>query len=172
MSLRFITIFFTSLTILLVILFIIGFRFVIVLTDSMEPTVPKGSLVVTAPAWLVKPTSGSIVLYVLRLERGEWLVLHRIVAVDADLFLTKGDSRGFIDPWMVEPGNVVGVAVLVVPFLGYLLLFLRAFIPVLVSIFVFFLIYMLLRRVMHEQEVSSLYDGLHSGDGVRLPSYI
>jgi len=139
---RVITLFFISTIIFLVILFIIGFRFIIVLTDSMEPNMPRGSLVVTAPPQLVKPNSGSIILYVLRLEKGEWLVIHRVVSVESGSFLTKGDNRVFVDPWRVEPGNIVGVAVLVLPFLGNLLLYLRAFIPIIVSIFVFTLIYM------------------------------
>jgi len=109
---------------LIVALHLAGFSFVVPLTDSMEPAIPAGSLVLTAPPWLVKPRVGDVVLYRLRLGRG-YLVLHRVVGATEKGFVTKGDNRAFADPWRVRRDDVVGVAVLAIPWLGLVLVVLR-----------------------------------------------
>jgi len=109
---------------LIVALHLAGFNFVVPLTDSMEPAVPRYSLVLTAPPWLVEPGVGDVVLYRLELA-GTYLVLHRVVGATERGFVTKGDNRAFADPWRIRRGDVVGVAVLVIPWLGLVLLVLR-----------------------------------------------
>jgi len=113
---------------ILIILYILGFRLVVPLTDSMEPTIPKGSLVLTAPAWLVKPNVGDVILYRIKITN-EYLILHRVVGATQEGYLTKGDNRAFRDPWTVRAEDVEGVAVLAVPLLGWILLIAR---PILV----------------------------------------
>jgi len=115
-----------------VVLFLLGFKVVIVLTDSMEPAVPRGSLSVTAPTWIVKPSCGDIILYKVRFEKGEWLIMHRIVNASGSTYYTKGDNRGFRDPWVVSEENIEGVHVFSVPMVGYLFLLLKVFIILMV----------------------------------------
>ena len=115
-----------------IVLFLLGFNVVIVLTDSMEPAVPRGSLSVTAPTWIIKPSYGDIVLYKARFGKGEWLIMHRIVNASGSTYYTKGDNREFRDPWTVPKENIVGVHMFSVPILGYLFLLLKIFIILMV----------------------------------------
>jgi len=137
---------------ILVILHIMGLRLTVPLTDSMEPTIPKGSLVLVVPTWLVKPKVGDVALYRIRITN-EYLVLHRVVGATQKGLLTKGDNRAFRDPWVVEKEDVIGVAVLSIPFLGYMLLFLKP-ILLLASVFlaVFYSSYKLMVRVFGREE--------------------
>lgn len=138
--------FYCSPILVLFVLYLLGFRFVAVLTDSMEPSVPRGSLVVTVPIWMHAPRPGDVVLYRLKIT-GEYLVLHRIVGVEKGGFVTRGDNRVFRDPWVVRPENVVGTAVVTVPLLGYLLLVLKALtIPVLAGTATFLIVYRILSK--------------------------
>jgi len=107
------------------ILYVFGFRVVVPLTDSMSPSIPPGSLVVTAPPWLLHPSPGSVILYRVNLSGCTFLVLHRILSVEGSTLRTKGDAREFIDPWLVDPGNIEGVAILSIPVLGWILLVLK-----------------------------------------------
>lgn len=109
---------------ILIILYILGFRLVMPLTDSMEPVIPKGSLVLVAPAWLVKPKIGDVILYRIKITN-EYLVLHRVVGTTQKGYLTKGDNRAFRDPWTARAEDVAGVVVLAVPILGWVLLIAR-----------------------------------------------
>lgn len=95
------------------------FAFVVVLTGSMEPAVPKGSLVVIARfgGWRV----GDVVLY----RAGGALVLHRIIEEGDGVFRTKGDASQSRDPWLVPSEAVIGKAVFSIPFLGRMLFALR-----------------------------------------------
>ena len=117
----------------LLLLHLLGFRLVIVLTPSMEPSLPPGSLAVAAPAWLVEPEPGSVVVYRLVLGGREFTVVHRVVEVKrvagATLLVTKGDASPWRDPWLVQLENVTGVVVAHAPLLGYALLVLRLLAP-------------------------------------------
>ncbi|MEM3958477.1 MAG: signal peptidase I [Thermoproteota archaeon] len=112
---------FIQYTVLLSILLAISnfFAIVIVLTGSMEPTVPRGSLVVVAKFGDFHV--GDIVLY----RAFNTLILHRVVEERDGMFKTKGDAAQSWDPWLVPREAVVGKAVSVIPFLGYTLSILR-----------------------------------------------
>ena len=129
---------------ILTLLYVFGFRFVVVLTDSMEPSIPTYSLVVTAPTWVLSPSNGSVILYRLYLpNNASFMVLHRVVGTTGNYLLTKGDNRGFRDPWYVGRDDVVGVVVLTIPYLGVALLILKFFIP---HIIIGYVVYYTLRR--------------------------
>jgi len=90
---------------LFIFLYVLGFRIVIVLTDSMSPTIPPFSFVFVAPARIVKPTNGSIVLF----KFYNHLVLHRIVGMNESKVITKGDNRNFVEYSRID--DIVGVAI-------------------------------------------------------------
>lgn len=94
-----------------------------VLTGSMRPGMPPGTLVVVRP---VDPTDigiGTVVTY--QLESGRpAVVTHRVVAVGFDgrgrqVFRTKGDANQSPDPEWVRPQQVRGQRWYSVPYLGY-----------------------------------------------------
>lgn len=112
------------LALLIVVLhFIFGFQYVLVLTDSMEPKIHPGDLVIVYPSPNVKP--GDVILYRLDLGGNEYLIIHRVIDIGYDengdlYYVTKGDNRKYPDPWRVYPEQVIGKLLVVVPLVGRL----------------------------------------------------
>lgn len=94
-----------------------------VLTGSMTPKLPPGTLVVVKPVSAASISVGDVVTY--QIESGKpAVVTHRIVRVGFDpdgkpLFETKGDANNIADkPW-VQPVQIKGKLWYAVPKLGY-----------------------------------------------------
>lgn len=94
-----------------------------ILTGSMSPTYPPGTLVVVRPTGAGELKIGDVVT--VQLESGEdTVVTHRIAAVshqvDGDLeFTTKGDANSAADREPRLPVQIRGVLWYAVPYLGY-----------------------------------------------------
>ena len=94
-----------------------------VLTTSMEPTLPPGTLVVVRPTPLDEIEVGDVVTY--QIAPGEPAVVsHRVVAVTAAAdgsrrFITQGDANAVPDGRPVEDAQVRGVVWYSVPGLGF-----------------------------------------------------
>lgn len=93
-----------------------------VLTGSMRPHYPPGTLVVVKPVDPDDLRSGDVITY--QLESGEpTVVTHRVTAVSTDLrgrvtFTTQGDANDAPDD-PVRPVQVRGRLWYAVPYLGY-----------------------------------------------------
>lgn len=95
----------------------------VILTSSMTPNMPPGTLVVVRP----KPTNdigiGDVVTY--QLDSGRpTVVTHRIVAIGFStkgtrVFRTKGDANSAADVKPVMPVQIKGVRWYYIPYLGY-----------------------------------------------------
>jgi signal peptidase len=110
-------------TLIIVLHFLFGFQYVVILTDSMKPSINPGDLVVTRPVNPGELHVGDVILYKVRLGNATYRITHRIVAVKTDpsgghYFVTKGDNRKYPDPWRVYPEQVLGKVVLVVHTVG------------------------------------------------------
>lgn len=95
-----------------------------ILTGSMTPTLPPGTLVVVKPTPVDEIQLGDLLTF--QLESGQpTLVTHRVVARQSDSatgelrFITRGDANGAADPDPVMPVQVVGTVWYAVPFLGW-----------------------------------------------------
>lgn len=93
-----------------------------VLTASMRPELPPGSLVVVRPAAPERIGVGSIITYQLRSGEPE-VVTHRVVTVRQDLtgervFTTQGDANAVADREEVRPVQIRGEVWYAVPHLG------------------------------------------------------
>lgn len=111
-------------SIFIVVLYLLGFRFAVVLTSSMEPTIPKGSLVMTVPKWLREPKVGDVILFKVQLGNGTYKIVHRVVGQELG-YRTKGDAEEYGDPWTVDYDDVYGVVVIAIPYVGYVALALK-----------------------------------------------
>ncbi|GAA3567188.1 hypothetical protein GCM10022197_24120 [Microlunatus spumicola] len=93
-----------------------------VLTGSMNPRYPPGTLVVTRPVAPAELGVGDVITY--QLESGRpAVVTHRIVAVGTNargetVFTTRGDANEAADPRPVQVGQVRGELAYAVPVLG------------------------------------------------------
>ena len=94
--------------------------YIMLLGDSMVPTIESGTLVIVQPD--EQYHIGDLIAFVN--EDGINLV-HRIVEVTDEGFVTKGDNNPRSDRYTVTYDDVVGRAVFVVPYLGFTSLLLK-----------------------------------------------
>lgn len=94
-----------------------------VLTQSMEPGLPPGTLVVVAPKPVGDIRIGDVITY--QVEQGRaTLVTHRVISksVNSDgktSFITMGDNNDLADPNPVTEGQIRGTLRYSIPLLGY-----------------------------------------------------
>ncbi|OZE80451.1 MULTISPECIES: signal peptidase I [Nocardiaceae] len=122
-----------SYTLLVAMLFVLAVTVVIprvtgstpytILTSSMKPTYPPGSLVVVKPVDAVELAVGTAVTYQIRSGEPD-VVTHRIVATRQSgagelTFITRGDNNGSDDENPVQLGQIRGKVWYSVPYMGY-----------------------------------------------------
>lgn len=95
-----------------------------VLTGSMRPNLPPGTLVVVKPTPSEEITIGDVLTY--QLESGQpTLVTHRVIARVTDSstgeprFITQGDANNTPDPGLVQPAQIRGTVWYAIPYLGW-----------------------------------------------------
>ncbi|MDO4567451.1 MAG: signal peptidase I [Clostridia bacterium] len=119
----FISAFITCVVVLLAILLVgvrlVGLQPFAVLSGSMEPEYPTGSLIYVRECAAADVQVGDPITFVLN----EDLVIatHRVIAIDAENqhFYTKGDANDSADGAPVHFNNLIGVPVMFVPYMGY-----------------------------------------------------
>lgn len=115
---------FFSLVVLIVVLrFVFGFQYVVILTDSMEPRINPNDLVITKPVSRDDIRVGDVLLFRVEIGNSAYRILHRVVEVKTDpdgriYYVTKGDNRNYTDPWRVYPDQAIGEPLLVIPKAG------------------------------------------------------
>lgn len=95
----------------------------VILTGSMRPAMPPGTLVVVKPVPAAALEVGSVITYQLHSGVPD-VVTHRVVAVKVDgrghrSFVTRGDANPSPDPAAVYPVQVKGERWYDVPYVGY-----------------------------------------------------
>ncbi|QDA30357.1 signal peptidase I [Thermococcus indicus] len=114
---------FAFVALVIVLHFVFGFQYVVILTDSMEPNINPNDLVITMPVSPGELHVGDVILYRVDIGNTTYRITHRIVGMNADpemrmYYITKGDNRNYTDPWRVYYSQVVGRVVLVIPRVG------------------------------------------------------
>jgi signal peptidase len=103
--------------------FFVGGFFSVIMSGSMEPVIPVGSIVVVKKVNPEDVKVGDVIAF----ETGESRTMHRViekVVEDGSFhFRTKGDANEDPDPWVVKPEDVSGALMLTIPYYGYLLHF-------------------------------------------------
>lgn len=95
-----------------------------VLTGSMRPTYPPGTLVVIKPAAPEEIGVGDVITF--QIESGKPAVAtHRVIARSTDSgtgevrFTTQGDANNTPDPEQVQPAQIRGKVWYAIPYLGW-----------------------------------------------------
>jgi signal peptidase len=103
--------------------FFVGGFFSVIMSGSMEPAIPVGSIVVVKKVNPEDVKVGDVIAF----EMGESRTMHRVVEKVFENgsfhFRTKGDANEDSDPWIVKPEDVSGALMLTIPYYGYLLYF-------------------------------------------------
>ena len=100
----------------------------VVLSGSMEPTYPVGSLLYEKKVNPEELEVGDVITYVIAQDR---VVTHRIADVMEDesgslWFTTKGDNNDIEDANPIHEKNVLGTPILTIPMVGYLVGFMTS----------------------------------------------
>ena len=102
---------------------VIGLLPLTVLSGSMEPNYPVGSLIYVKKVDPLTLEAGDVITYTIDEDT---VVTHRIVEVIPDendptivRFKTKGDANEAIDGTLAYSPNVAGTPVFTIPYLGY-----------------------------------------------------
>lgn len=103
--------------------FIAGIRSMVVLSGSMAPFIPTGSVV------YIKPEKNYRKGDVITFTTGDITVTHRIVGVkygkNGQEYKTKGDANSSLDKDLVLQENVLGKSVFSLSYLGYVINYLK-----------------------------------------------
>ncbi len=98
---------------------VFGLSSAVVLTGSMSDAIEPGDLIVT---WQQDGYQvGDIVMY----QGNTSTVTHRIIAIEADGYLTKGDANNTDDGMPIPQEKIVGKVIITLPGVGNVLLFFR-----------------------------------------------
>ncbi|MDH5238617.1 MAG: signal peptidase I, partial [Acidimicrobiia bacterium] len=90
---------------------------VVVTSGSMQPTLRAGDVLLTSEHPVELLAQRSIITFESPIEPGV-LITHRVVAVESDGYITKGDANPTSDTDRIDPADVRGVGRLVVPLVG------------------------------------------------------
>lgn len=101
---------------------VVGLQPLTVLSGSMEPNYPVGSLIYVKSVDPAMLQPGNVITF--RLEGGA-LATHRIVGVEPEGFRTRGDANDAEDGGLVKRSDVVGTPVMTIPMMGYVASFLQ-----------------------------------------------
>jgi len=97
-----------------------GIKSFVVLSGSMQPTLPVGSVVYVQQAQQYE--KGDVVSF--SNDAGQ-TVTHRIVKKTEDGFVTKGDANDTEDQAVVSQSSIIGKSVFSVPYAGQIINFVR-----------------------------------------------
>jgi signal peptidase len=112
-------------------LIVLHYQPLVIVTGSMQKTIPVGSLVVDTSVDPASLEVGDVISFEKPLG-AKGLDTHRIVAIEhgrgGGLYRTKGDSNPIADPWVLRFDRSVSAhrVVFSVPYAGYGLLFTRS----------------------------------------------
>ena len=96
-----------------------GYDIYLVKSQSMEPNINMGDMIVTGPVdGPINPgiEPGKVITFKL----GKNLITHRVLELNGATIRTKGDALEDPDPWAVEAANVKGVLLFRIPYIGYI----------------------------------------------------
>lgn len=106
------------LAVILVLPPILGWKNLVVLSDSMEPSIHKNELVCVKPCLVSEVSEDDVITF---LDRHGNYTTHRVCKVEDGTIITKGDANLIQDAWTVDASHLVGKVIFHVPYLGRLI---------------------------------------------------
>ena len=90
----------------------------------MRPTLNTGDMIINGP--LNGPSNGEIRAgTIVTYQQGKGLVTHRVLSMNGDTIVTKGDAAEDPDLWLVTLSDVRGIYLFKIPYVGYVTNFAR-----------------------------------------------
>ena len=101
---------------------VFGYKPLVVLTGSMEPTFKTGSIIYYKHVNQNELKEGDIITF----KMGDYIVSHRINKIDNGLYETKGDANNTVDANKITYNDIVGKDLNInIPYLGYYVKFFK-----------------------------------------------
>lgn len=95
-----------------------GYDLLLVRSQSMEPAINMGDMVVTGPVNGL--LNGKLApRKIITFQMGQKLVTHRLIEIKGETLITKGDALKHPDPDPVDISYVKGVVMFRIPYIGY-----------------------------------------------------
>lgn len=108
-----------------VVAFFVGGGFGVIMSGSMEPAIPVGSIVIFRKVNPEDVKVGDVIAY----ETGESTTAHRVIEKVFEngsfYFRTQGDANENPDEHIVKPEDICGALMLTIPYYGYLIHYAR-----------------------------------------------
>lgn len=124
----------------------------VVLSGSMEPVIPVGSVVIIDQS-KTAVSAGDIAAF----SRNGQTVTHRIIKETGEGFITKGDANQEEDTGVTVPENIIGTVVFCIPYLGYGIMWLQEYRNLVIGVAVLLLFLILLFSGVQESEKNTDY---------------
>lgn len=93
------------------------------ISNSMLPEINTGSL--TMVNKLPEYIPGDIITYYAKINGKAAIITHRILWIGGNVYVTKGDANQVADREVVEPRLVIGKVIFIIPYLGYVMSFIK-----------------------------------------------
>lgn len=126
---------------------VLGYRFFIIMSGSMEPTIDTTDVVITKEQ-KDNFQKGDIIAF----QNSKSVTVHRIVEIYVEgeeiSYQTKGDNNNTVDSKSVKLSEVKGKVVFKIPKIGKVILFINSHIVIFVSIIALIIIIILIRRLI------------------------
>ncbi|NCO12534.1 MAG: signal peptidase I [Candidatus Pacebacteria bacterium CG_4_10_14_3_um_filter_34_15] len=132
-----------------VISYLVGAKPLIVTSNSMSPSIEKGDLVV-----IIKGDQyeiGDIISF----QNEGLIATHRVINIDYSdsnesiKFITKGDANKNTDFSLVKINNVIGKVGFIIPFLGFIFLFIQSKYSIYALIII--ILILLIEKIRHDK---------------------
>lgn len=123
-------------------------RSMVVLSGSMQPVMPLGSLV-----FVKKADSYNISDVISFTNKNNTIVTHRIIEKVDNSFRVKGDANNSPDTELVDGNSIIGKEVFMIPLVGYFIHFLKTPKGFLVFIIIPAVIYIFLELFSIKKEI-------------------
>lgn len=93
-------------------------------SDSMNPAINRGSITIVKSFLSYK--IGDAIAYYAYINDQEEIVTHRVMDIGGNVYTTKGDANDVADRELVKPRLVIGKVVFIIPYLGYIITFVKS----------------------------------------------
>ena len=121
---------------------IFGYKPLVVLTGSMEPTLKEGGIVYYKKVNPTELKEGDIITFKISEDT---VVSHRIEKVNDNSFVTKGDANNSTDPNEVPFSNVIGKDTnFCIPIMGYYVRFINSNLYIVIPVIIILILEFLL----------------------------
>ncbi|WP_088041463.1 signal peptidase I [Bacillus sp. EAC] len=145
---KYVKLVFLILSLLIILPILIGYKPYIVLTNSMNPTIPKWSIAISKKSNPTHIKKGDILFFKYKNETRP--VMHRVNSVKETKsgisYEMKGDANKHVDFILVQSEKVYGKYIYHIPLIGYLVYLIKPYIALVILLIVSLTLLLILKK--------------------------